>query len=227
MNFNLTGTTGTSTTRHQLSAWKIHDVKLEFVGYEVLENKKDPSLPWQTLKVVWGNDEGVFTERIFAPKEGDDVRLNKDGREYPASLERFKFFLAHCGEKMAEPSDYNSFQGKPFTLPKDFKVLAETFGLVLAKPIKKKTIFKLKLVGNNKGESTLPYFVNIGKDGNAYFSNNFIGESAMFSAYELKKEAELKNAKPTDMKSSVTSSLIDDSLTEPAGNAADKIDLDF
>ena len=45
---------------------------------------------------------------------------------------------------------------------------------------------KLKLSINKKGEGCLPFFVNINKDGEAFISNNFLGETVFFSEYEVK-----------------------------------------
>ena len=102
------------------------------------------------------------------------------------------------------------------TLPDDFEKLIEIMNKALAKAVNKHT--KLKLIGNSKGYVSLPSFVGINKEGEAYISNNWLGDTVAFSDYEVKKMNEQKNAKPTAVAEDVDTS--DDTAV---GNE----DLDF
>lgn len=198
LNFNLNDVNGISNSQPRLKAWEIHDVVLKEIKYNEFKGKKDPNATFQTMVIRFENENGYFEEQVWCPKEGDEKRQVSSGteRENPSNLERFKYLLAHIGEQLS-PERYAKFKGVSWELPKDFQKLVETFKKVMEPAIGKST--KLKLIGNKKGEATLPFFVNISKEGKAYISNNFLGDKAFFSPYELQTMEKYKNAKPTDM----------------------------
>lgn len=196
MNFDLSNTSGTSTMQPKLSAWEIHDVVLKSIKYDEFAGKKDPSAVYKTLKVRFENENGYHEETVFMPKEGDEKRMSTQFGESPSPFERFKFFLAHLGEQLS-PDKYNEFKGKKYNLPAESKKLAEDFIEIMTPAIGKAT--KLKLIGNKKGESCLPYFVSINKNGDAYLSNNFLGNKVFFTSAEERMQKNINKAVPTQM----------------------------
>lgn len=214
-------TVGTSSAQPKLKANEIHDVIFKGVEYSEFKNKKDEANPYKVMKIKFANEDGVYEETIFAPKEGDDVRqaAKNSGKEMPSPLERFKFTLAHIGEQLA-PANYEKFKGMAFDLPSEFKKLVDTFAKVVAPAVNKKT--KLKLIANSKGEPALPYFVNLSKEGEAYVSNNWLGDKVFFSPYEIEQMEKKKNAKPSAMNDSVNDSIMDGDAA-----SAENVDLEF
>ena len=61
----------------------------------------------------------------------------------------------------------------------------------------KGTQTKIKLVKNNKGVATFPFFANYNRDGKLYMSTNFIGKNIFFTNKELDKIAKATESKPT------------------------------
>lgn len=214
-------TVGTSSAQPRLKGNNIHEVIFKGITYAEFKNKNDEANPYKVMKVSFVNEDGVYEETIFAPKEGDDVRgtAKGSGKEMPSNLERFRFTLAHIGEQLA-PANYEKFKGMAFDLPSEFKKLVETFGKVVAPAINKKT--KLKLVANKKGEATLPFFVNLSKDGTAFVSNNWLGEKVFFSDYEVDQMNKQATAKPSAMNDTV-----EDGISEGVDSSAVNTDLDF
>ena len=223
MNFNLSGTNGTSTIKPKLKPWEIHDVVFKGVTYSEFAGKKDPNATWRTMKITFENENGVHEETAFCPKEGDDVRpVNSNNgveRESPSNLEKFKFMLAHIGEQLA-PKKYEKFKSMTFALPEEFEKLVKTFADITKDAVNKQT--KLKLIGNKKGEPILPYFVNISKAGDAYISNNWLGDKVFFSDYEISQMNKQKSNGPTDMPGASS----DDFAANDAASA-ENADLDF
>ena len=205
MNFSLNNTNGTSKAQPKLKAWEIHDVVLKEIKFNEFKGKKDPNTTFQTMVIRFENADGYYEEQVWCPKEGDDVRPVYNDRESPSNLEKLKFLLAHLGEQLS-PAKYEKFKGMGWNLPEEFPKLVNTFIEVMKPAIGKST--RLKLIGNKKGEACLPFFVNISKEGEAYFSNNFLGSKAFFTPYEMTTMEKYKNAKPTDI-SAVSSDDLD------------------
>lgn len=166
------------------------------------------------MRTKFEGKDGIFEETTFCPKDGDEVRAKNGDRESPSNLERFQFFVAQLGEQLC-PERYAKFKGRQYDLPNDFERMIKDLGEVL-KPAVGKT-FKLKLIGNKKGEAVLPYFVNINREGVAYTSNNFLGDKVFFTPYELETMEKQKNTKPTDM-DAVTSDGIDTDVSSGVSN---------
>lgn len=198
MKFNLNNTKGTSNSQPKLNAWEIHDVVLKDIKFNEFKGKKDPNATFQTMVIRFENEDGYYEEQVWCPKEGDDVRPVYNDRPSPSNLEKLQFLMAHIGEQLS-PAKYEKFQKMEWDLPKEFGKMVATFIEVMKPAIGKAT--KLKLIGNKKGEACLPFYVNISKEGEAYFSNNFLGSKAFFSSYEITTMEKYKNAKPTDMSS--------------------------
>lgn len=222
MNFNLSNVTGTSMPK--LAPNKIHEVIFKGITYQEMKNKKDEANPHRVMKARWENADGYYEETIWAPKEGDEKRTTtKKGdveRENPSNLERFERTLAHIGEQLA-PVTYEKFKGLTFDLPSEFEKLAKTFIKVTEKSVNKAV--KLKLVKNKKDEASLPYFVNLSKEGKAYISNNWLGDKVFFSPFEIEQMEKQTTAKPTNMPDEV----VNDDLDAAAAVSDENGDIDF
>lgn len=196
MKIAFNGVEGVSNAQPKLKPWQITEVTFRGVEFASFAGKKDPSTTWQVMRTKFDNADGVFEETTFCPKDGDEVRTKNGERENPSNLERFTFFIAQLGEQLC-PERYEKFKKMQYDLPKDFEKMVKDLSATLQPAVGK--TFKLKLIGNKKGEAVLPYFVNIGREGKAYTSNNFLGPKVFFTAYELDTMNKQQNAKPTDM----------------------------
>lgn len=202
MQFSLKNIKGTSNTQPKLVGNEIHNVVFKGVTYSEFKGKKDESQTYRVMKLRFEGENGYFEETTFAPKEGDDKRnsntVNGVERENPSNLEKLHFLMAHVGEQLA-PKKYEKFHDMVFDLPNDFEKMVKSFAEVTKEAVNKTT--KLKLLKNKKGEAILPFFVGLSKEGEAFISNNFLGDKVFFSDYELKKMDEASVAKPTEMES--------------------------
>lgn len=197
MTFNLGNTKGTAIVR--LKAWNIYDVVFKGVEYAQGTNKEGNT--WKAMKIKFSGDEGIFEPLVFCPGDKGDERVTGEtaGKkwELPSGMENLKFTIAHLLENLA-PEYIEKFSKVSVTLPDEFDKLVEVLNKALAKAVNKQT--KLKLIGNSKGYASLPSFVSINKEGEAYISNNWLGDTVAFSDYEVKKMNEQKNAKPSEVK---------------------------
>lgn len=217
MTFNLNNVNGTAVVR--LKAWGIYDVV--FKGIDLTKGTNKEGNAWKAMKIKFSGDEGIFEPMVFCPGDkGGERKTGETGGkkwELPSALEQLQYTVSHVMTNLApEMMEKFSKAVTGLTLPDDFEKLVETMNKALSKAVNKKT--KLKLVGDSKGYAALPSFVNINKDGEAYISNNWLGDTVAFSDYEVKKMNEQKNAKPTAVKDDA-----EDTTDVEAGNE----DLDF
>lgn len=217
MTFNLNNVKGTAVVR--LKAWGIYDVV--FKGIELSKGTNKEGNVWKAMKIKFSGDEGIFEPLIFCPGDNGAERVTGEtgGKkwELPSALEQLQFTIAHVMTNLApEMMEKFSKAATGLSLPEDFEKLVEIMNKALAKSLNKHT--RLKLIGNSKGYASLPSFVSINKEGEAYISNNWLGETVAFSDYEVKKMNEQKNAKPTEVQDNVDA-------TDDA--AASNEDLDF
>lgn len=201
MILNNSNINGVSTVQPRLKPWGIYDVTFKGVTYREFAGKKDPNAKYQTMEILFEGKDGIYRETVWCPREGDDKRNDLNGKLMPSRLETLQFLLAHIGMQLA-PKGYEKFKGVSWDLPTQFQKMCEAFEKI-TKPAVGTTI-KLKLIGNKKGEATLPFFVNInGETGESYISNNFLGDKVFFSTYEISQQEKLSGAKPTEMKDTV------------------------
>lgn len=197
---------GVASVRRQLKPWDIYKVKFTEAKLDELKGTKDPDAVYKTLLVTFENDEGYYSERIFFPKSGDEVRPtyeNKDGHtmERASNVERIEAFMA----QVAAVLNPDGFKKMQVAAPKfkNFDEVAKFFVAILDKV--KGTETNLKLIGkaNKDGQvnAALPYFVNVNRNGDVYISDNFIGDKLFFSTYEETQRQKYLNTKPTQMKS--------------------------
>ena len=218
MNFGFSTESAVRNTRRPLAAWNIYKVK--FTGAEVVtfKGKKDPNAEYKALRISFENEDGYFTESLFFPKEGDDVRRSYESNggkvQMPSNLESTMAIIKQTLQVLC-PKGFEAVQ-KASVKFKSFDDVANAAVKVLDKV--KGTETNIKLTGrvrDGKLVAQLPRIIGINKEGEAFISDNYIGNKLYFSDYEEKKIAELKNAKPT----TPTEEVIADSKE-------DEIDLD-
>ena len=214
--FSLTGTNGTAVTR--LQPWTINEVV--FKGVELKTGTTKEGSEWKAMQFKFAGNNGIFEHMFFCPKEGGDQRPTGEtnGRkwEMPSQIEQLAFAIAHVVGTLA-PANYEKLKKVSLNLPADFDKLVDTVKKALSPAVNKAT--NIKLIGDNRGYAAVPNFININKDsGDAYISNNWLGENLAFSAWEIKKMEAAKNAKPTEVK---------DDVEEVSTDSADEDDLNF
>lgn len=214
--FNLTSTNTTAITR--LQPWTINEVV--FKGVELKSGTSKEGNTWKAIQFKFAGNGGIFEPMIFCPKEDGDKRPSGEtnGRrwEMPSALEQLQFTIAHVVGTLV-PSNFEKLQKLSLELPAEFDKLVEVVKKALTPAVNKTT--NIKLIGDSRGYAAIPNFVNINKDsGEAYISNNWIGDNLAFSAYEVKKMEAAKNAKPTE---------VSESVSDIADTSDDNNDLDF
>lgn len=211
-----------STSLPLLKPWDIYDVEFDGCEYATFQGKKDPSATYEVLKIKFKNEQGQYTETLFAPKPGDEVRpkrKNKEGHEVegPSNLETFQKTIGHLLVEVA-PELLTKLQGKSTTFEKlvDF--------IVKGTESKKGHKTQIKLIANNRGQARSPYLLSVFENGKpAVITNNWIGKNLGFTPYELEQKNKQATAAPTNMASTATAAA-------PSGSAIQQEssdDLDF
>lgn len=225
---SLKTTQAISTNKPMLKPWGIYDVTFSGVTKNEFTGKKDPSKTYKVMRVRFDAPEGYYTESLFFPETEKDAERptyqNAEGHDYQvaSNVDRAKGLVAQIAavinpegwEKMQAKSDkYNTFE----------EIVDD---LIKITDKKKGTATKLKLVGKNQQGTivpALPRFVAINKDGEAFTSDNFIGDAVGFSPYEEGRRNQYLNAKPVAMPDS-SADIIEDSSLE---DSSDLDDLDI
>lgn len=217
--FNLTNATQT-TAITRLKPWTIEEVV--FKGVELKKGTNKEGNEWKAIQFKFSGNNGIFEPMFFCPKEGGDERPSgKTGdREWvmPSQIEQLAFTLSHVVGTLS-PAGYAALQKVSLNLPEQFDKLVE-YVQKAVKPALNKTTH-IKLVADNRGYAAVPNFININNDGECYLSNNWIGDNLAFSAYEIKKMEQSKNAKPTDVEND------DLSTSNETDDTNDDLDFDI
>lgn len=211
MNFNfnnLSEQNFNSTVGQHLRPYGIYKVNLTKIEKTELKGSKDPNMTYPVIALEFtgtgeGDSKGVFTTNLFIPTSEDDTKrpryTNAQGHEYerPSSFENFQFTLMQIVHAL-NPTGEEKIKKNASKI----KTVDQFADLIIQALNGKNNVeVELKLVGrNNNGTvyASLPNSCNINKDGELY-PLNFIGKDLFFSNYELTKEKEYKNAKPTNM----------------------------
>jgi hypothetical protein len=214
--FSLTNTNGSAVVR--LQPWTINEVV--FKGVELKTGTTKDGGIWKAIQFKFAGNNGIFEPMFFCPKEGGDQRPSGEtnGRkwEMPSQMEQLAFAIAHVVGVMA-PANYEKLKKVSLNLPADFEKLVETVKKAMASAVNKST--NIKLIADNRGYAAVPNFININKEsGEAYISNNWVGENLAFSAYEIKKMEAAKNAKPT---------AVEETSEDIAEDSSENDDLNF
>ena len=179
-----------------LRAWTInHNVKLLGIS-DVVEGNG-----WRAWDFEFGNEDGVYRERIFEPSADADERPEyTPGKPSPSKWDKIQHFI------MIVLDTYNHDKVEAFkkSAPK-FKTFDDIIN-VLKKLLEGSTVTAdLKLTGREyegKIYAKLPTYVRLNsKTGDPFVPKDgkFLGNGLKFSEYELNEKAKFDNARPTDM----------------------------
>lgn len=210
-----------STTKPLLKPWDIYEVTFKGCEYNTFAGKKDPEANYEVLKFNFETESGRYTETLFAPKASDSerkTRKNANGHviAQPSNLD---YFINTVGQilKCISPETLEKLQKKAMPFSTMAQVVAESTKSSIGKKV------FLKLIGNNKNEPRLPYFLSIFENSpEPKVTSNFISANKdllAFSDFELTRKEKMATAKPTNM-ASVANTSID-------GDNSDISDLDL
>lgn len=225
-NFGISAESAVRNSRHQLAPWGIYDVK--FIGCELAEgtSKNDPSKTWKRLDVKFENEDGYYNVPLWFPKDGDDQRKEVDGKNggkviYPSNFEVLMAMVKQTAQVL-NPAGFEKMQAASSKF-RSFDDVAKALMSILEKS--KGTETKLKLTSvtrDGKVTAAVPRIVGINKQGEAFISDNYIGDKLFFSDYEETQRSKYVNATPTEMPK-------EDPLTDAAGvdKAPENDDFNF
>lgn len=205
MNFGGLATASAQSTGGQfMRAYNIYEgVKLSEISDPVSGTKQDGST-WTAYDFIFEDANGAtYKERVFEPTESSLERRPKPSGngEFPSDMERTQTFIAHVVGTL-NPEGFKKLQA---AAPK-IKTFAELITVVKKLMTGCTNTTKMKLggrVNNGTVYASLPNFVNVSKTGDCYLSDNFLGDTVAFSAWELSKKQEMEKATPTTMNSTV------------------------
>lgn len=200
-------TSAVNTSKPQLKPYNSYKVKYAGASIQHTPGKKDPSKVWDILKVRFEGEDGYYEESVFFLNEEDKKRpvfKNAEGHEYerPSRFENTMTLLIQLATVL-NPEAAKKFQA---TLPKckSFEDVANVFIKVLEKE-KDKELY-IKLLGrtsNGAVYASLPACCGLSREGERFPINVFsLKDDFNWSSYELQKQTEYRNAKPTPVKSS-------------------------
>lgn len=202
-NFGISAESAVKSSRRPLSAWNIHEV--EFKGCEIREgvSKNDPSKAWKCLDVKFENEDGYHNVVLWAPKDGDDVRREYDSKNggkvvFPSNFEVLMAMIKQTAQVL-NPAGFEKMQAASSKF-RSFDDIAQALITITEKAKGTKT--NLKLVGRNRDGrvvAEVPRIVGINKEGEAFISDNYIGDKLFFSDYEETQRNKFMNATPTQM----------------------------
>lgn len=203
-------TSAVNTSKPQLKPYDSYKVKYAGASIQHTPGKKDPTKVWDILKIRFEGEDGYYEESVFFLNEEDKKRpvyKNAEGHEYerPSRFENTMTLLIQLATVL-NPEAAKKFQA---TLPKckSFEDVANVFIKVLEKEQNKELYIKLLgRTSNGAVYATLPACCGLNKEGERFPINVFSQKDDFnWSAYELQKQNEYRNAKPTTMKSNTTS----------------------
>lgn len=203
-------TSAVNTSKPQLKPYNSYKVKYSGSRIEHMNGKKDPDKIWDILKIRFEGEDGYYEESVFFLTEEDKTRpvyKNKEGHDYerPSRFENTMTLLIQLAT-ILNPEAAKKFQA---VLPKckSFNDVASSFIKVLEKEQGKEIYIKLLgRTSNGSVYASLPSCCGLSKEGERFPINVFSNEDNFnWSSYELQKQSEYKNAKPTTMSSSTPS----------------------
>lgn len=203
MSFSFEATAGASqsTTKPRLSGNTIHLVNFDGVESQDYQGKDDPTKTFKVLKFKFSNDLGYYEHTIFEPREKDFKREEtsfSSGKNFlqPSRVESMMLFFKHVIDAFV-PELAKQIDKKEVSITaKNWDAMRILLVEKLKPGIGK--VSKIKLLKSKDGDPQFPgFFTGLTKDGQAYVSNNFIGEKVAFTAYEIDRIKKASEARPT------------------------------
>lgn len=198
---------------------------VKFEGAEIISGTKkdDPSVTYQAIDLKFEGEEGVYSKRVFFPKDGDGDRPkfknSETGHEYerPSNLENTMYLMIQLLQVL-NPAGAEKFQAA-IPKAKDFAQLAEVFVKLIN--VKKGSELYIKLIGRNyEGNiyAELPNCAGLNKQNELFPINAFsLKDDFKWTNYEIQEKEKYEKAKPTTPKTKVADPLAPVG-TEPADN---------
>ena len=220
MNYSFDETAGASQSnvRKLFDGNAIYDVTFDGCEARDIQGVQDTTKVFHVLDIKFSNSDGYYTHTIFEPNPEDAVDRQGPFGPQPSNVKAMMLLFKHLIDAV-NPDLGKAIDNKEKTLNttswnslRDLMVKATESG--------KGTTTKIKLVKNNKGVATFPFFANYNKDGKLYMSTNFIGKNIFFTNKELDKIAKVSEAKPTDVTNL-------DSFTAPATTTSSDFNFDI
>jgi len=232
-NFSFDSTAGTSHSEAKplFPGNDIYDVVFDGCEIRDIKGVKDPDITYNTLSIKFSNEDGYFTHTVFEPKDGDNKRETMDWTDpksgkvnnipQASNIEKmmllFKHLIDTVNPELAKEIDAKTKRiGAP-----DWKGLREVV-IKATDPGKNKST-KIKLITNNKGAATFPFYASVNREGVAYINNNFIGDKLFFSTKEMNKIKNINTSKPTP----ISNFDLPDVVNSSTSNSSSNSDLDF
>lgn len=179
-----------------LRPWTINK-NVKFLGIsDVIEGNG-----WRAWDFEFGNEEGIYRERVFEPgDDADDRPEYTEGKPSPSKWDKIQHFI------MIVLDTYNHEKVDAFKRAAgSFKSFEDIINVLKKLLTDSKVTADLKLTGRTyegKIYAKLPTYVRLNsKTGDAFVPRDgkFLGQDLKFSSYELGEKAKFDNAKPTDM----------------------------
>lgn len=230
-NFGSLANTPTTNGTAYLKPYDIYnDVKIK--STEIKEGTSEKGNSWKCLRITFESPDGIYTESIWYPKDGDDqrreVETSNGGKRLMASnFEVTMAMVAAIGHAF-NPEGFKKLQ----EMSKNFKSFDDvTKGLIAILNKAKDTTTSMKLVGRTTADgkvyARLPQPLGITQNKTTKewytFPVAIFGNNLTFSAYEQKQADAYHKATPT---------VIDNSKvkTDPVNNfdsAEESEDINF
>ena len=214
MNYNFDETAGISqsSVRKLLEGNAIYDVTFDGCEARDIQGVQDPSKVFHVLDIKFHNDDGIYTHTIFEPNPEDAIDRQGPFGPQPSNIKSMMLLFKHLIDAV-NPELGKAIDNKEKNLnTTSWDALRKL--MIQSTESGKGSKTKIKLIKNNKGVATFPFFANYNKEGRLYMSTNFIGNNVFFTNKELDKIAKASEAKPT-------SSANLDTFTAPAAVSDD------
>jgi len=199
MNYSFEETAGASqsTVRKLFDGNAIYDVTFDGCEARDIQGVQDTTKVFHVLDIKFSNDEGIYTHTIFEPNPEDMNDRQGPFGPQPSNVKAMMLLFKHLIDAV-NPELGKAIDNKEKNLnTTSWDSLRKL--MVQATDSGKGTQTKIKLVKNNKGVATFPFFAAYNKEGKLYMQTNFIGKNIFFTNKELDRIAKATEAKPTDV----------------------------
>lgn len=232
-NFGSLANTPTANNTAYLKPYGIYN-NVSVDTMEIKEGTSEKGNSWKCLKITFKSPEGIYTESIWYPKEGDEVRreveMGNGGKRYMASnFEVTMAMVAAIGHAF-NPEGFKKLQ----ELSKTFRSFDDvTKGLMTILNKAKDVTTSMKLVGRTSADGKVyarlpqPLGITQNKDTKEWytFPVAIFGENLTFSSYEQGQADAYHNARPTSVGNTKVDTDPVNNFDAPSGGSED-IDFD-
>ena len=232
MSFNFGSLANTPTT-NGITYLKPYDIynNVEIDSMEIKEGTSEKGNSWKCLKITFKSPEGIYTESIWYPKDGDDVRREVEtkngGKRLMASNFEVTMALVAAIGHAFNPEGFKKLQEMSNNF-RSFDDVTKGLMTILNKTKGVKTSMKLigRTTADGKVYARLPQPLGITQDKETKewytFPVAIFGDNLTFSAYEQSQAEAYHKAAPTAVgNSKVDTDPVNNFDSAPAGDAED------